>query len=133
MSGMDLFIKNQYAKEVLIFVGLASTLTLLIIIHNKEEEKKIEILSNEINEEVFNLLNDRYSNGDETDPEIDVDEYMNNYNKKKNISLNTVKKIKGKMSEMTKNEKSKIIQISLYIEGSLRSFWKLKDIKRYIE
>lgn len=59
-------------------------------------------------------------------PDIDIEDFSDHYAKEKNISESLMKKILKKLDKTFEKKNSEIVKISLYLDGKMKSFWKLK-------
>lgn len=113
-------------------IGCISGIIFYLKDQHERQEKLVITTSEEIYENVLSELKELYDQGYE-DPDIDVEKYIEYYKENVNKEINQTKLIKKVLKNIDKrieSQNSELLKINIYLDGILRSFWKLKFIDR---
>jgi hypothetical protein len=91
----------------------------------EEQQKIIDESAKEIKDCIFSILEIPNEEGLGY-PDIDVEHFSDHYAKEKNISQSLMKKIIKRLDKTFEEKNSEIVKITLYLDGKMKSFWKLK-------
>lgn len=119
---------SNYNREIIILIfsiGIISVFAFYIKKYYEEQQKIIEEAAKEMQDYILSILEFTNEEGLRY-PDIDVEDFSNHYAKEKNISQTVMKKILKKLDKIFAEKNSEIIKITLYLEGKMKSFWKLK-------
>jgi len=138
-SDIDNFIKSNFSflKNIILekykdLIYLILIITVIWIIFRytnkylKEQEKIVCEAVQEMQDYIITLLEITDENGIAY-PDLDVDEFSNHYASEKNYSEIIMKKILRKVDKEFEKKNSEVVRINIYLNGKLRSFWKLKN------
>lgn len=92
----------------------------------KEQEKIVSEAAKEMEDYIITLLEISDENGS-TYPDLDVEEFSNHFASEKKHSEKIMKKILKKVDKRFEEKDSEVVKINLYLNGKMRSFWKLKS------
>lgn len=123
----DLNLSN-YSREllmVIISIAIVSTLIYYVKKYYDNQQKVINDSAKEMQDYISSILEFTNEEGLRY-PDIDVEDFSAHYAKEKNIPDSLMKKILKKLDETFEDKNSEIIKISLYLDGKMKSFWKLK-------
>ncbi len=91
----------------------------------EEKEKIITEAALEMKDYIISILESTVDNTFSS-TELDVEEFSNYYAEEKNHSEKTMKNILDNLDKLFKKKNSRVIKITLYYDGKMKSFWKFK-------
>lgn len=130
MLQIESIFNNDKITFTITFLVIIISLFLLYNIFIILQQKKDEYIALSAIQKIVSTLCFKKMVIKEHDPEIDVGEFTQNLSKELNMDENYIKKnIIDKVSSYFDEKKdSNVTQFNIYLNGKIKSFWKLKEI-----
>jgi len=122
--------KNETYILIICTVIISASIIFLYNSFKKLKENKNYILALSVIQKIITDLIYKKCFEKQEDPEIDVDEYTKLLAKEINMEENYIREnIISKISfYFEEKQESNVIQLNFYLDGRIRSFWKLKQL-----
>jgi len=120
---------SNNSRELVILaasIAIVSTIVYYIQKHFKDQQKIIDDSAKEMHDYILSILEFRNEEGLRY-PDIEVEDFSDHYAKEKNIPQSLLVKILSKLNETFEEKNSEIVKTTFYLDGKIKSFWKLKS------